>query len=78
MTSSISPGDETQAPSAAAGSGKQRLSTVSKMYDIRGDGELDEAELAMRHMDTSGRGYLTNEKVYQLMQDHVQTQRKLF
>ena len=39
---------------------------------------MDEAELAMRHMDTSGRGYLTNDKVYQLMQDHVQTQRKLF
>lgn len=78
MTSSISPGDEAQAPSAAASSGKQRLSTVSKMYEIRNDGELDEAELAMRRMDTSGRGYLTNEKVYQLMQDHVQTQRKLF
>ena len=77
MTSSISPASASQddgAPSDKAG----RLSTVSRMYDIRGDGELDEAELAMRHMDTSGRGYLTNEKVYQLMQDHVQTQRKLF
>lgn len=29
-------------------------------------------------MDSSGRGYLTNEKVYKLMQEHVQTQRKLF
>ena len=29
-------------------SGKKRLSTVSKMYDLNGDGELDEAELASK------------------------------
>lgn len=28
--------------------GDKRLSTVSKMYDIDGDGELDEAELASK------------------------------
>lgn len=86
MTSSISPDaasapqDEESPPNNKhAGSRTDRkLSTVSRMYDIRGDGELDEAELAMRHMDTSGRGYLTNDKVYELMQDHVHTQRKLF
>ena len=27
---------------------KSRLSTISKMYDIDGDGELDEAELASK------------------------------
>ena len=79
MTSSVSPAAAAQGDGAPAPpAGSRKLSTVSRMYDIRGDGELDEAELAMRHMDTSGRGYLTNEKVYQLMQDHVQTQRKLF
>ena len=28
--------------------GDKRLSTVSKMYDIDGDGQLDEAELASK------------------------------
>jgi hypothetical protein len=43
------------------------LSRVSEMYDINGDGVLDEAERAIRSLDTTGRGYLTNEKVYDLM-----------
>jgi len=86
MTSSILPEFSAQddadgvvpTPSTNIRTGSRKLSTISRMYDIKGDGELDEAELAMRHMDTSGRGYLTNDKVYKLMQDHVQTQRKLF
>ncbi len=85
MTSSISPEStlqddaaEVHMPSNMTPTNSRKLSTISRMYDIRGDGELDEAELAMRHMDTSGRGYLTNDKVYKLMQEHVQTQRKLF
>lgn len=61
-------------PGAAA----RKLSSISKMYDIDGDGQLDEAELAMRAMDTSGRGYLTNEKVFGLMQDQMEQQRQLF
>jgi len=48
------------------------------MYDIDGDGQLDEAELAMRRMDTSGRGYLTNEKVLGLMTEQLAQQRQLF
>jgi archaellum biogenesis ATPase FlaH len=44
-----------------------RLSSVGKMYDINGDGVLDEAEQAMRDLDETGRGYLTNDKVYELM-----------
>ena len=56
----------------------KRLSTFSKMYDIDGDGQLDEAELAMRDMDGSRRGYLTNEKVYKMMQEQLKTQRQLF
>lgn len=55
-----------------------RLSTVSKMYDIDGDGQLDETEQAMRDMDKSNRGYLTNEKVYKMMQEQMETQRQLF
>ena len=38
----------------------------------------DEAELAMRRMDTSGRGHLTNDKVYTLMREHFDDQRQLF
>ena len=52
--------------------GKQKqkmLSRVSQMYDINGDGMLDEAERAMRELDETGRGYLTNEKVYELMNE---------
>ena len=43
------------------------LSSVGEMYDIDGDGKLDEAEQAMRDLDKTGRGYLTNDKVYELM-----------
>jgi len=57
---------------------RSRMSTVSKMYDIDGDGQLDEAEQAMRDMDKSNRGYLTNEKVYKMMQEQMETQRQLF
>lgn len=43
------------------------LSEVGKMYDVDGDGKLDEAEQAMRDLDKTGRGYLTNEKVYEMI-----------
>lgn len=61
--------------------GKQKqtmLSRVSQMYDINGDGMLDEAERAMRELDETGRGYLTNEKVYELMNDHLKMQKDMF
>jgi hypothetical protein len=57
---------------------KSRLSVASKMYDINGDGELDDAEKMIKSMDKSGRGYLKNEEVYALMQDHIKTQQQLF
>lgn len=57
---------------------RNMLSRVSQMYDINGDGELDEAERAMRNLDTTGRGYLTNDKVYELMNDHLKMQKDLF
>ena len=52
MTSSIIPEESAaQDVEAPANTGdisrnNRKLSTISKMYDIRGDGELDEAELA--------------------------------
>ena len=48
------------------------------MYDIDGDGKLDAAEMAMRDMDKSNRGYLTNETVYKLVQEQMETQKQLF
>lgn len=56
----------------------RKLSTVSRKYDINGDGKLDEAEQKMRDMDVSSRGYLTNDKVYELMQRQIETQEQLF
>jgi len=58
--------------------GRRRLSIVSQQYDIDGDGVLDEAELAMRNLDKSGRGFLTNEKVYALMTEQLAMQSKIF
>lgn len=57
---------------------KNRLSVISKKYDLDGDGQLDAAEQAMRDMDKSGRGFLTQDKVYELMQQHIKTQNQLF
>ena len=54
-----------------------RLSTVSRMYDVDGDGVLDEAEQQMRNMDKSGRGHLSNETVYKMMQEQLKTQKQL-
>lgn len=39
------------------------LSVTSKAYDLDGDGKLNEAEQAMRDLDKSNRGFLTNDKV---------------
>lgn len=70
--------DEAAIHNADAASKNSRLSMVSRMYDFDGDGQLDEAELAMRNMDKSGKGFLTNEKVFGLMQQHMQQQKQLF
>ena len=56
----------------------KRLSAISKKYDIDGDGVLDEAEMRMRMMDGTGRGFLTNDKVYELMQEQIADQKKMF
>lgn len=56
----------------------KRLSSVAQMYDVDGDGELDEAEQQMYDMDKSKRGYLTNDKVYTMMQAQIDIQNQLF
>jgi hypothetical protein len=56
----------------------RKLSTISKQYDVNGDGVLDDAEMAMRELDKTGRGYLTNDKVYALMREQMETQKQLF
>ena len=56
----------------------KQLSATSKKYDIDGDGILDSTEAAMRNMDKSGRGFLTNDKVHEIMLQHMNTQRELF
>lgn len=56
----------------------KRLSTISRMYDVDGDGQLNDAEMAIRCMDQSNRGYLTNDKVCALMIEQLETQKQLF
>ena len=57
---------------------KSRLSTVSKKYDIHGSGNLDGVQQAMRDMDTTNKGYISNEKIYDLMQDHIKVKEQVF
>lgn len=54
------------------------LSKISQKYDIDGDGRLDEAEQALRDMDQSGRGFLSNDKAHDMMVKQMKLQRQLF
>jgi hypothetical protein len=54
------------------------LSRTSKMFDVDGDGKLDDAEKAMRDMDTENDGYLPNWKVYQVMVEQMRLQQEVF
>lgn len=56
--------------------GQMKLSMTSKMYDVDGDGKLDEAEQAMRDLDTSNQGYLSNDKVYGIVKEQMEIQKK--
>jgi hypothetical protein len=55
-----------------------KLSRVSRKYDVDGDGKLDDAEKAMRDMDTDNQGYLSNEKVYKVMVEQMKLQQEVF
>jgi len=54
---------------------KERLTTISRAYDLDGDGILDEAEQAMRDRDEDGRGHLTNEEIYAIVQEQLKIQK---
>ena len=66
----------------AGGDGKsmspRTLSAVSKMYDLDGDGVLNEAERALRELDTEGEGHLSNQKALRIMEQQLDLQRQLF
>jgi hypothetical protein len=57
---------------------EKRLSVISQMYDVDGDGKLDKAEKAMRDMDTDNKGHLSNEKVYEVILKQFQLQQQVF
>lgn len=50
---------------------KNRLTKVSAMYDLDGDGELDEIELAMRKYDRDGDGQLSKNEIYKIVQEQL-------
>jgi len=54
------------------------LSKSAKAWDIDGDGELDEAELALREMDKARKGDLSKDQMYKLMSDNLKSQKELF
>ena len=54
------------------------LSQSAKAWDIDGDGELNETELALRTMDKNHKGTLSKDQMYELMTDNLKTQRELF
>ena len=65
-----SPADEVVKPEQAlVPEPSTHLSTISKKYDTSGKGYLDENERKMRELDTSNRGYLTNDRVHDMMEE---------
>ena len=46
-------------------------------YNSNNKGYLDENEQKMREMDTSNRGFLTNEKVYSMLEELSRCRRRL-
>jgi len=65
-----SPADEVAKPEQSlVPEPSTHLSTISKKYDTSGKGYLDENERKMRELDTSNRGYLTNDRVYDMMEE---------
>ena len=65
----------TTTPANARPMSKTPLSEVSKQYDRNGKGFLDEAEQALRRLDSQNLGYLTVDKVYAVM-DTLQKEQK--
>ena len=56
---------------------RHKLSAVSRMYDIDGDGVLNETEKAMRDLDGSDKGFISNSQVYRIMEQSLQLQHQV-
>jgi len=56
---------------------RQSLSMSKKAWDIDGDGQLDDTELALKGLDKSGKGTLSKEQMYQLMHQNLAVQKEL-
>lgn len=50
---------------------KNRLTKISALYDLDGDGCLDEVEQAMRDRDVDNDGDLSPEEIYELVKDQL-------
>eukprot|EP00578_Thalassiosira_sp_NH16_P006342 CAMPEP_0181123268 /NCGR_PEP_ID=MMETSP1071-20121207/25796_1 /TAXON_ID=35127 /ORGANISM="Thalassiosira sp., Strain NH16" /LENGTH=594 /DNA_ID=CAMNT_0023208373 /DNA_START=63 /DNA_END=1843 /DNA_ORIENTATION=+ len=58
----------------AAAARNNRLTKISAMYDLDGDGVLDEIEQAMRNRDVNNDGNLGNAEVYKIVRDQLKNQ----
>lgn len=56
---------------------ENKLSKTSKLFDVDGDGELNEIEQKMRDLDSSGKGHLSNEAVYAVFKELDRSQKEL-
>lgn len=54
-----------------------RLTAISRMYDLDGDGVLDEVEQIMRDCDVTGRGYLTSTDIKCMVDEKLKTQKEI-
>jgi hypothetical protein len=59
------------------GGGHMPRSDESKMWDLDGDGVLDDAELALKNM-AAGNADIDKQEIYKLMQEHISVQRSLW
>ena len=66
---------EKQSSSFAMKKRKKRLTTISRKYDLDGDGILDDAEQAMRDRDVANRGFLTNDEIYTIVQEQLRAKK---
>ena len=63
--------DEDQRSGSNLRQRKNRLSKISALYDLDGDGVLDEVEMAMRDRDVDNDGDLSPEEIYELVKDQL-------
>jgi len=61
--------DDEQIPEKNGEKKQRSLSRFSMVYDIDGDGRLDNLEQKMRDLDEENRGHITNDKVYAILED---------